>query len=198
MSEAFELTPWDRFMSYHVELINHCAARLHFEKRLSERHRNFFTRRMQRSIHLIGEPFYQQPMRIQIHCINKGESHDTAWIEDLSHESIVDLATAKAYALKVIHNFNATLQPKEKPRAVIRVTLNAGNAVEQHDWEKTNLITINPGRNKPMYDTARCSKCLITGKRYGIAYGVRRDKKYEAMSYTDCATARQLMRRKKK
>ena len=38
---------------------------------------------------------------------------------------------------------------------------------EEHDFEKTNLVTIRTRMN--CYDTYVCRKCGLKGKRYGLS-----------------------------
>jgi hypothetical protein len=54
----------------------------------------------------------------------------------------------------------------------------------EHDWEKTNLVTVSD--RSGLYDTMRCKCCGITGKRFGLGPDVRRDPKFKAERYLKC------------
>ena len=89
----------------------------------------------------------------------------------------------------IINNFNNTLRPGELPRTVVEIyeddfPYEHAYPLAQHDWQKSNLVTIMKGHSS--YDTYKCSKCGITGKRYGLGGSVRRDKKYTAEKYNGC------------
>jgi len=53
-----------------------------------------------------------------------------------------------------------------------------------HKWEKVNLVTID-GKDG-MYDKYRCTRCGITGKRFGLSNTIRRDKRYADSKYEFC------------
>jgi hypothetical protein len=103
-------------------------------------------------------------------------------------------------ARDLIENFNDTLRPGELPRRLLKVVYlgkeGEGNARklrdgsrEPHDWEKSSLVTEVGG-----YDRMKCSKCNITGRRYGLGdTGTRRDEAYRAKAFEYCDTARALL-----
>jgi hypothetical protein len=90
------------------------------------------------------------------------------------------------WAHALIQRYNDTLRPGERARTLDRVeveTLNVPSAKREHAWEKTNLTTIEyRGR---FYDTAKCTGCGVTGKRYGVSE-VARDAKFRAKKYRFC------------
>ena len=93
---------------------------------------------------------------------------------------------AREYAEKMVNNFNNTLRQGESARQLVDIEIIDYNSVQKfnHDWEKTNLVTLS-GRSGT-YDTMRCSRCGITGKRYGLGGSVTRDSKYKSKKYDYC------------
>lgn len=90
-----------------------------------------------------------------------------------------------ACAQDIVDYFNRTLSPGEKARELVRVEVVGVVAPIEHDWGKQNLTTktIN---GKPC-DIVKCSRCGITGKRYGLAKP-KRDSMYRAKVYARCDT----------
>lgn len=107
-----------------------------------------------------------------------------SWKEEFD---IGDNEDANVYMNRIIDRFNNTLRKGESQRTLIGIEeIENGICVQQHQWEKTNLVTIH-GRNG-MYDTCKCSICGITGRRYGISSFVERDRKYKAKCYDTCTS----------
>ena len=95
-------------------------------------------------------------------------------------------AEPKSYAENMIRNFNNTLQYGEVLRELVGVRV-IGEGTDKHQWEKTNMYTLK-GRGG-YYDTMKCKKCGVTGKRYGIgSEGVKMDSKYRANKHKVCST----------
>ena len=90
-----------------------------------------------------------------------------------------------AWAQELVTRFNAGLRPGEMPRHVVKTEVAdlVGDVKIEHQWEKTNLVTIVKGQR--MYDTARCAVCGITAKRYGVG-GYERDPKFRSAKYEWC------------
>lgn len=125
----------------------------------------------------------------------KNLNTDYTWKETYDIESNID---PKLYAEQLIANFNATLRPNESPRELVGVEIIESNSevIHQHDWSKQNLATLK-NRNG-YYDAMKCSRCGVTGKRYGIGSGVVRDSKYKAKCYGTCEGAIKQLERLKK
>ncbi len=89
-----------------------------------------------------------------------------------------------------LKTFNSTLRPGESARHIVDVYEDEDADYEYfpplfpHKWGKTNLVTVMSGRSS--YDTYRCEKCGITGKRYSLGGDVRRDDKYNKQKYEYC------------
>ena len=92
-----------------------------------------------------------------------------------------DVPDVRAWANATIEQFNAHLRHGETPREVVDVIIDGESRT--HNWEKTNLVTIVRGSR--LYDTCRCTKCGITGKRFGLGSPIR-DLKYKAAKYATC------------
>lgn len=86
------------------------------------------------------------------------------------------------WAQDTISWFNRTRRPGELPRTFVGVRI-VGDS-EEHVWEKTNLVTI-VYRDR-LYDTARCTCCGVTGRRYGLSPEVVRDRVFKAKKYAKC------------
>lgn len=128
------------------------------------------------------------------------DRHEKPWTEDENDSEVNNDAEAFAAAQLMIDNFNAGLRPGERARTLLSAVVvsdDESNAHESHDWHKTNAMTVS-GR-AGTYDTMRCERCFITGKRHGISEVVKRDADYKAKAFEKCDTARaQLEKRRKK
>jgi hypothetical protein len=83
-----------------------------------------------------------------------------------------------------LNHFNRTLKPHENPRCLLKIKIiNRGNPID-HDWKKSNLITIKKG-NK-VFDTYQCNRCGATGKRYGLSPKITIDAKCKTKKHRDC------------
>lgn len=139
-------------------------------------------------------------MRFTMFVKNLGEVDSTAWPEKEDRPTLVTEAEVREWAANIIREYNRTLRPNERARALVRVTLTPDETPIQsdeaspHDWHKTNGVTIIKGSLN--YDTLRCSQCGVTGKRYGVGGTVERDPKFKANIYAKCATARAHLAKK--
>lgn len=97
-------------------------------------------------------------------------------------EHVTNAQNAKQWAVDLIARFNGSLRPGELKRRLVSVTVVGNNAA--HDWEKLNLVTLT-SRDGRIYDTARCTRCGITGRRYGLS-GITVDSKFRAEKYKEC------------
>lgn len=113
------------------------------------------------------------------------------WWEPYNKPEVVDLESAEEAGRGIVEYFNGSLRPGERPRTFIRAEMsNNGDAREPHEWEKTNLYTImERGRS---FDTARCKKCGVTAKRFGVGEP-RLDSAFKAQVFRHCDTARTLL-----
>lgn len=129
-------------------------------------------------------------MKIQLK-VGYLDNPENNWFEEYD----VTCEDAKKYAEGLIEVFNYTLRPGEKARKLLEVTVIDYESIEKHDWRKTNLITI---MNGPIcYDKQKCTRCGITGKRYGLSGDVIQDSKYKAKVYIRCDTSKKHIERKK-
>ncbi len=90
------------------------------------------------------------------------------------------------WAADLVSRFNAALRPGERPRELVAVrVLEDAPPAPDHIWRKENLTTIID-QVGPSYDVYRCERCGITGKRFGVGEGIRRDLRYGAKKYEKC------------
>ena len=97
----------------------------------------------------------------------------------------------------LIQNYNdGIVHEDDLPRKYIsHQIIDNSESDPNHDWQKSNLMTISKGGQT--YDTAKCSKCGITGKRFGLGEGVSVDKKYSSKVYDRCDTAQEKLKGKR-
>jgi hypothetical protein len=95
----------------------------------------------------------------------------------------------EVWAQELVTRFNKGLKLGESPRHVTKIEVSEfkGEVKREHQWTKTNLVTIE--RAMQFYDTARCDVCGITAKRYGVGDTVR-DPKWSAKKYAFCGGVR--------
>lgn len=112
-----------------------------------------------------------------------GEDLGTSWWEEYSDDDPED------HAKSLVEFFNSTLRPGEKPRRLLQVEV-LDEAHQEHDWQKrTDGMSIR-FRGKTV-DLMRCSRCGVTGKRFGLSTVVKIDSKYRKKAFQLCHTARQ-------
>lgn len=95
------------------------------------------------------------------------------------------------WAKETLNKFNATLHAGELARIFVGIQILERNTRPDHNWEKTNLVTIiSKGKS---YDAAKCKVCGITSKRFGIGGGYVRDPKFADSLYSRCDAALQKL-----
>ncbi len=109
---------------------------------------------------------------------------DDEWWENYDQEEVNTPEEAETWCKDLMDNFNSTLRPYDHVRKFVRVEI-VGESVKKHQWRKINAITISRGGS--YYDIYECSKCGITGKRYGIGGGITLDRKFKAKKYANCS-----------
>lgn len=117
------------------------------------------------------------------------------WNEEYNKPEVCNQATAEKKGRELVAYFNDTLRPHESSRTFLFATFGDGSALQSHDWQKSNLVTIM-GKRGSSHDTAKCSRCGITGKRFGLGNDVVRDSKFKAKGYASCDTAQVLLARR--
>ena len=105
-------------------------------------------------------------MKFNIHVTYLNEP-GKPWIEDYNRPEVKTEDQARAWAKRLIENFNNTLRPHECARKVVDVTFEDNNATTSHEWQKTNLVTLIDNRGA-MYDQLICLNCGITAERWGL------------------------------
>lgn len=97
--------------------------------------------------------------------------------------AVVDV---EAWARGLIDYFNETITRSDEKRrkfVSVSVTDDGAQAVLQHDWHKTSLVTECHGGR--YFDRMRCERCGITAKRHGVTF-IKRDSKFRAKKYEVC------------
>lgn len=92
-----------------------------------------------------------------------------------------------AWATETIDSFNQTLRPGESRRELVKVVVldQTEDVKKTHTWEKSNLVT-KTSRTHGSHDTFRCTRCGITGKRFGLESGIHRDYRYRHRKFEHC------------
>ena len=114
------------------------------------------------------------------------------WWEDYE-ENIKDV---QKWAKETISFFNKTIRPREKRRKLLQVVVIDKSNDNFHSWEKkTNGMSV---KFRGQYcDLMYCTKCGITGKRFGLTSNVKIDSKYRKKVYKNCDIAKQCFKSKK-
>lgn len=121
-------------------------------------------------------------IRIKIRNVVTGNE----WTEDYDKVGIGDngnIYQANDWANKLIESFNDTCRPGESHRELLSTEIIGVSMT--HDWVKLTSGMSTSFRGN-VVDLFRCKLCGITGKRYGLRTGVKRDSKYRAKKYEAC------------
>ena len=98
------------------------------------------------------------------------------------------VSDAAVEAGRIIDQFNATLRAGESPRELVSVEVLDADSIRDHAWEKQNGVTVQVGGRS--FDVHKCSRCGVTGKRYGLSGHVTLDPKFaRAKVYQRCDTS---------
>src|SRR5574340_881137 len=100
----------------------------------------------------------------------------------MSEEYNKSISDPIAWGKDIIKWFNSTCKSGERKRVFLGAKILSQQS-EEHNWEKSCLVTQSGG-----YDTYKCTKCSITGKRYGLSSTIIRDPKFKADKYKECHT----------
>jgi len=125
-------------------------------------------------------------MKFALHV--RDETGPKVWVEHMELDYVNSQEEAEEVGCLTIAHFNATLGLGESPRTLVKVEVEekTKGEVKDHEWEKTNLVTLRNDAYVLPYDTAKCSRCGITGKRFGLGARVCRDRKFLATVYDRC------------
>ena len=118
--------------------------------------------------------------RISVKYLN---ADSAPWWEDYDKPEVRSQAEAEAWGRDIIEWFNGTLHPGEKPREFVSAEIGGGGSTP-HDYQKTNSGTLEV--RGLIFDTYKCAKCKVTGRRYGLNDWIDRDPKFKAAKYEFC------------
>jgi hypothetical protein len=100
------------------------------------------------------------------------EPDSIGWDEPMQY-NVGDNVTAEEHGQSIIDAFNRSLRDGECARVMISAISDNESDIQTHNWEKYNAVTQSGG-----YDTYKCSKCGVTGKRYGLNGSIKLDYRY--------------------
>lgn len=121
-------------------------------------------------------------MKFRIHC---SDDRPLDWWEDYEKP----ISDAQKWAEGIIKYFNRTLKPGERPRTLLGVEVIEESNDDLHDWVKSSAGMSASFRGR-IVDLMFCSKCGITGKRYGFSSNITLDAKYRKKVYRKCSDAK--------
>lgn len=123
--------------------------------------------------------------------VANSDNLDHTWTEEMDKPEISNKEEVEKYCQYIIDDvWNGHLRPGERHRTLIGVNIldnsvKPSAVINEHDWEKTNLYTISD--DSGMYDTYRCKKCGIKGKRYGMSNKITVCDPYNFPKYESCS-----------
>lgn len=127
-------------------------------------------------------------MRVKFRVAQSNGVEWNEWTSDFDEKE-----DPRLYALKLIDRYNKSCTKREPKRELICV-ISFRRTLQRklHDWQKLSLVTEVGG-----FDQMKCSKCTITGRRYGLGQqGVNRESKYKADIYRKCNSAIDHLKKK--
>lgn len=131
-------------------------------------------------------------MRFRLIVRNKSRGE---WAEEYDKLELRTREQIDAWCRETIERYNATMYEGDEPREYVRSELIG--ETEQHDWRKTNLVTVMR-RGGGSYDTYRCEGCGITGKRPGLSSEVVRDAEFKPKGFASCTQSKVLLERRRR
>lgn len=120
-------------------------------------------------------------MKFQIEVLEKGAR--ASWWETYDKEEVVDEATARAYAKKMIDYFNSTLRSGEKRRSFVGGIKLIDEGTREHKWTKSNVVTLADHRGA--FDNVTCKTCGARARRYGL-WNLKMQRGYTAKKWKTC------------
>jgi len=108
---------------------------------------------------------------------------EKSWWEDFDHHEVRNKEQAEQWGRETIQRFNRTLHHEEEPRHFLAAEITS-EGTREHQWGKTNLVTIIKGSQ--VYDTMQCRLCGCTGKRHGLSEHITIDPKFHAKKWDVC------------
>lgn len=105
------------------------------------------------------------------------------WWESVNRNTSDPQKTAE----EIVQSFNKSLRPHEAPRELIEIRVTDERQLK-HEWVKrTDGMSVNfRGR---AVDLMYCTRCHITGKRYGLNGLITIDSKFRKKAFRECDTA---------
>lgn len=118
------------------------------------------------------------------------------WAETYEIDNVRNKAEAEEWCRTTIQWFNDTRQKNtvtgkywEAERVFVKLKgYSEKISYKNHEWHKDCLHTLRE-RSGRLYDKQLCSRCGITGRRYGLAPDVKIDYRFRHPDYQRCDTA---------
>ena len=107
-----------------------------------------------------------------------------------THEQVT--TDPEEWSKDIIAWFNSTLRPHEQERVFVRCEVVGEVPPAEHRWSKVTAMTktmVGGPRHGAMYDTMKCERCGVTGKRYSLGSFVKIDSKWRKAAFERCDTA---------